>query len=74
MMFVFEIFGVATVAYLILKGVGEAVVGIRNERYYQQAKLKAEEEQLRDGVEGRPKLRVVAWPERRGRKRGTPGS
>jgi hypothetical protein len=71
MMFVFEIFGVATVAYLILKGVGEAVVGIRNERYYQQAKLKAEEEQLRDYFEGekRPTLRVVGWPERRGRKR-----
>jgi hypothetical protein len=71
MMFVFEIFGVATVAYLILKGVGEAVVGIRNERYYQQAKLKAEEEQLSDYLEGekRPTLRVVGWPERRRRKR-----
>jgi hypothetical protein len=71
MMFVFEIFGVATVAYLILKGVGEAVVGIRNERYYQEAQLKAEEEQLRDYLEGekRPTLRVVGWPERRRRNR-----
>ena len=73
-MFVFEIFGVATVAYLILKGVGEAVVEIRNERY-RQANLKAEEEQLRDYLEGekRPTLRVVGWPERRRRKRKTSG-
>jgi len=70
-MFVFEIFGIATASYLILKCVGEAVVGIRNERYYQQAKMKAEEEQLKDYLEGekRPTLKVVGWPERRGRKR-----
>ena len=70
MMFVFEIFGIATASYLLLKCVGEAVVEIRNEGY-KQANLKAERKQ--DGNEvgngHRPKLKVVGWPEGSRRRR-----
>jgi len=70
MMFVFEIFGILTASYLVVKCVGEAVVEIRNEGY-RQANLKAEGKDQRDETEDgrRPKLRVVGWPEGSRRRR-----
>lgn len=69
MMFAFGVFGVATASYLVLRSIGEIAMEIRYERY----KRKLQEEEKRQGLdaEGRPKLRVVGWPEspRRTRRR-----
>lgn len=57
MMFIFEIFGIATASYLVLRSIGEIAMEIGYERY-RQANLRAEGKQGRADVGDRPRLRV----------------
>ena len=64
----FEILGAAIVGWHVFVWVGNAIVDIRNEGYY-QASLEAKEQEGHDDVGNRPKLRVVGWPDRPRRTR-----
>ena len=68
-MFVFEIFGIATASYLVLKCVGEIAMEMRYQKYKRMESIEEEQHGPEEACGPRPKLKVVGWPEKPRRSR-----